>query len=139
MFVDVRGKLVESKVITIEPIGLAMKNYIIEMFRSGAPVSETQVLELRERILDMGLEVKDGKFVEDEDILSFARKIEIELGHESNILSEIIQAIFLLSEGSDHNKLVALEQMKSTVDMTLIEVLKFRQKRNKGNSNVNYI
>jgi len=34
---------------------------------------------------------------------------------------------------------VALEQMKSTVDMTLIEILKCRQKRNKGNSNVNYI
>lgn len=139
MFVDVRGKLVESKVITIEPIGSAMKSYIIERFRSGAPVRDIQVLELKKTILDMESEVKDGRFVEDEDILLFARKIEIELGHENNILSEIIQAIFLLGEGSDHNKLVALEQMRSTLDMTLIEVFKFRQKRNKGYSNVSYI
>lgn len=136
MFVDVRGKLVESRVITIEPIGLAMKSYIIERFSLGTPVSEIQVLELRKTILDMESQVKDGYFVKDENILSFARKIEIELGHESNILSEFIQAIFLLSEGSDNNKLVALEQMKSTVDMTLIEILKCRQK---GKSNVNYI
>lgn len=136
MFVDVRGKLVESRVITIEPIGLAMKSYIIERFSLGTPVSEIQVLELRKTILDMESQVKDGYFVKDENILSFARKIEIELGHESNILSEFIQAIFLLSEGSDNNKLVALEQMKSTVDMTLIEILKYRQK---GKSNVNYI
>ena len=136
MFVNVRGKLVESRVITIEPIGLAMKSYIIERFSLGTPVSEIQVLELRKTILDMESQVKDGYFVKDENILSFARKIEIELGHESNILSEFIQAIFLLSEGSDNNKLVALEQMKSTVDMTLIEILKYRQK---GKSNVNYI
>ncbi|MGI6422897.1 MAG: hypothetical protein ACOX0N_11985 [Syntrophomonadaceae bacterium] len=136
MFVNVRGKLVESRVITIEPIGLAMKSYIIERFSLGTPVSEIQVLELRKTILDMESQIKDGYFVKDENILSFARKIEIELGHESNILSEFIQAIFLLSEGSDNNKLVALEQMKSTVDMTLIEILKCRQK---GKSNVNYI
>ena len=136
MFVDVRGKLVESRVITIEPIGLAMKSYIIERFSLGTPVSEIQVLELRKTILDMESQIKDGYFVKDENILSFARKIEIEFGHESNILSEFIQAIFLLSEGSDNNKLVALEQMKSTVDMTLIEILKCRQK---GKSNVNYI
>jgi hypothetical protein len=136
MFVNVRGKLVESRVITIEPIGLAMKSYIIERFSLGTPVSEIQVLELRKTILDMESQIKDGYFVKDENILSFARKIEIELGHESNILSEFIQAIFLLSEGSDNNKLVALEQMKSTVDMTLIEILKYRQK---GKSNVNYI
>jgi|BioPla2DNA2_1021312.scaffolds.fasta_scaffold15639_6 hypothetical protein len=136
MFVNVRGKLVESRVITIEPIGLAMKSYIIERFSLGTPVSEIQVLELRKTILDMESQIKDGYFVKDENILSFARKIEIELGHESNILSEFIQAIFLLSEGSDNNKLVALEQMKSTVNMTLIEILKYRQK---GKSNVNYI
>lgn len=113
-----------------------MKSYIIERFSLGTPVSEIQVLELRKTILDMESQIKDGYFVKDENILSFARKIEIELGHESNILSEFIQAIFLLSEGSDNNKLVALEQMKSTVDMTLIEILKCRQK---GKSNVNYI
>jgi hypothetical protein len=136
MLLDEKGKFAESKVITIKPIALAMKSYIYDRFRSGPPVSEAQVPELRKTILDMKSQVKNGNFIRDENILFLARKIEIEFGHESNILSEFIQAIFFLGEESYHNKLVALEQIKCTVDMTLIEILKCRQK---GKSNDNYI
>jgi hypothetical protein len=136
MLLDEKGKFAESKVITIKPIAVAMKSYISDRFRSGPPVSEAQVLELRKTILDMESQITNGNFIKDENILFLARKIEIEFGHESNILSEFIQAIFFLGEESYHNKLVALEQIKCTVDMTLIEILKCRQK---GKSNDNYI
>ena len=130
MYVYVKGKLVESKVITIDPIGSDVKDYVVKRFNSGSTITETQVIDLREGVLEIEADIKNGRFVTDEDIISFAERIEIELGYEINVISDIIKAIFKLGEGSNHNKLIALERMRSTLDLNWIEVLKARAKRN---------
>lgn len=138
MYSNIEGKLVESNIITIAPKGL--KEYIVNKFDSSVIISENQVLELREAVLDMEAEIKEGKLVDDEYIKVSAKNVEFELGYDSTILSEIVNAIFFLGDGSIHNKMIALEQIRSALDITWIELMKVRRKGiSGGNSCVNYI
>lgn len=138
MYTNIEGKLVESNIITIAPKGL--KEYIVNKFDSGVIIRENQVLELSGAVLDMEAEIKEGKFIDDEDIIASAKSIEFELGYDGNILSDIVNAIFFLGDGSSHNKMIALEQIRSALDITWIEILKAKKTRNMGgNSCVNYI
>ncbi|HOJ10897.1 MAG TPA: hypothetical protein PK733_09940 [Clostridiales bacterium] len=50
MYSNVRGKLVESKVITIAPKGL--KEYIVNKLDSGLEINETQIWKLRARTFE---------------------------------------------------------------------------------------
>lgn len=138
MYTNIDGKLVESNIITIAPKGL--KEYVVNKFDSGVIIGENQVLELREAVLDMEVKIKEGKFIDDEDIKASAKNIEFELGYESTILSEIVNAIFFLGDGSINNKLIALEQIRSALDITWIEIIKARRKGiSGGDLNVSYI
>lgn len=133
IYTNVDGKLVESKVITIAPKGvLDLKENIAEKSISGTLVAERKAFELRNLVIGLIEQVKDGVYVRDEDILLYAKKIEIDLKHENNILSDIVKMIFDLGDGSCNNKIVALEQINSVLDITVIEILKNRSKKNCG-------
>lgn len=129
MYTNIDGKLVESNIITIAPKGL--KEYVVNKFDSGVIISENQVLELRQAVLDMEAEIKEGKFIDDEDIKSSAKIIELELGYDRDILSDIVNAIFFLGDGSSNNKMIALEQIRSALDITWIEIIKVRRKESR--------
>lgn len=138
MYTNIEGKLVESNIITIAPKGL--KEYIVNKFDSGVIIRENQVLELREAILNMEAEIKKGKFIDDEDIKASAKNVEFELGYDSAILSNIVNAIFFIGDGSINNKMIALEQIRSALDSTWIEIMKVRRNGiSGGNSHVSYI
>ncbi|GEM_PF-2067040 len=138
MYSNIEGKLVESNIITIAQ--KCLKEYIVNKFDSDVIISENQVLELREAVLDMEAEIKEGKLVDDEYIKVSAKNVEFELGYDSTILSEIVNAIFFLGDGSIHNKMIALEQIRSALDITWIEIMKVRRKGiSGGTSCVNYI
>ena len=79
MYSNIEGKLVESNIITIAPKGL--KEYIVNKFDSSVIISENQVLELREAVLDMEAEIKEGKLVDDEYIKVSAKNVEIGRAH----------------------------------------------------------
>ncbi len=130
MYIEINGKVVESKIITIGEIGQEVKDYVIKKVNSNSNIIEIKVINLRELVLNMESEIKDSKIVADEAIILLAEQIEKELKYEINILSDTIRAIFYLGDGSNNNKLIALEQIRSVLDITWIEIMKAKTKRN---------
>jgi len=130
MYTNEDGKLVESKVITIAPKGL--KDYIVSKFDSGPEINEIDVEKLREKVSKMKTATIEGAFIYDKDILALAKHVELYLWKECNVLTDIVRAIFYIGDGSSHNKIMALEQIMSALDITLLQVFKSKAKKKQG-------
>ena len=131
IFTNVDGKLVESKVITIAPKGL--KDYIVGRFNAGILINDNQVIKLMERYFN-GKAIINGTCLDDEEIFTFVRFVELQLWKEDTVLSDIARAIFYLGDSSSHNKMMVLGQVRSALDITLIEIMKNKLRTNRRGS-----
>lgn len=132
IFTNVDGKLVESKVITIAPKGL--KNYIVGRFNAGILINDSQVIKLMERLFAMEEAIINGTCLDDEEIFTFVRSVELQLWKEDTVLSDIARAIFYLGDSSSQNKMMVLGQVRSALDITLIEIMKNKLRTNRRGS-----
>lgn len=132
IFTNVDGKLVESKVITIAPKGL--KDYIVGRFNAGILINDNQVIKLMERVFSMEKAIINGTCLDDEEIFTFVRFVELQLWKEDTVLSDIARAIFYLGDSSSQNKMMVLGQVRSALDITLIEIMKNKLRTNRRGS-----
>jgi uncharacterized coiled-coil protein SlyX len=135
MYTEVDGKLIETQIITIEPIGGAIKEQIISKINSMVNVNEEKIRELFEKMDVLKKMLKNGEEVTDEDVLSIAEEVDIEFGFES--LGNKIHAIFELSDGSKHNTMVVLEALHRVISISKIQMLKNSVSQNKRMDRVN--
>lgn len=127
MYTNVNGKLIDSKVISIAPKGL--KDYITNKLGTCSEVNEAEVFQLKARVSKMETATVEGAFIDDKEILAFARRVDLRLCKECGLLTEIVRTILFLSDGSSNNKIVALEQIMSALDIALIHLFKAKTKK----------
>ncbi|MCT4606209.1 MAG: hypothetical protein N4A64_08930 [Marinisporobacter sp.] len=137
MYTEVDGKLIDTQIITIAPIGGAMKEQIISKINSMTNANEEKLLEIFEKVDMLKTMVKNEEVVTEEEVLSIAEEIDIEFGFEPNVLSDKIGAIFKVSDGSKHNIMVVLGAVYNVLGIIKIQLLKNSVLKNKRMDGVN--
>lgn len=123
MYTEVDGKLIDTQIITIAPIGIIMKEQIISKINSITNVNEEKLMNLYEQLDMLKTMLKNGEVVTAEEVLAIAEEIDIEFGFEPEFLSDKIHAIFELGDGSKHNIMIALDAVYSAWSIIKIQTL----------------